>query len=106
MSAHVDVAQRAPEAILDHPVDHLLIAELHAVAHAIYVVRRIRHRLLSTGDHNLPVAGLEPGSADLLDGHRGYCRRNSRLDRSLTRGRLSDAALDDVAEDDLLDVVD
>ena len=75
--AHVDVAERAPESILDHPVDERLIAELHAAAHSIVVVRRVRHRFLSAGDDHLSVArldrlrgehhGLESRAAHLVD---------------------------------------
>ena len=59
VAAHVDVAERTPEAVFDHAVDEHLIAELHAAAHSIVVVRRVRHRLLSARHHDLPVAGFD-----------------------------------------------
>ena len=80
VAAHVDVAERAPEPVLDHPVDHRLIAELDAAAHSIDVVRRVRHRLLPAGDDDLRVArldrlrgehhGLEARAAHLVDRER------------------------------------
>ena len=66
---------------MDHAVDHRLVAGLDAVAHAVDVVRRARHRLLAAGDDALGVArldglrgehhGLESGAADLVDRERG-----------------------------------
>ena len=76
--SHVHVAGAAPEAVLDHAVDHGLIADLHAAPHAVHVVRRVAHALLTAGDDDLRVAGLdglrrqhdglEPRAAHLVDG--------------------------------------
>ena len=115
VAAHVDVAEGAPQAVLDHAVDERLIAELHAAAHSIVVIGRVGHRLLAAGDDDLAVArldrlrgehhGLEPRAAHLVDRQRRNGRGNARLDRGLPRRRLSNAALDDVAHDDFFDVV-
>jgi hypothetical protein len=115
MPAHVDVAERAPEPVLDHAVHELLVAELHAVPHAIEIVRRVRHRFLPTCDDDLTIPrldrlrgkhdGFQPRAADFIDRERGDAGGNSRLERRLPRGGLAHAALDDVAEDDLLDFV-
>ena len=114
VAAHVDVARRAPEPIADHAVHHLLIAELHAVAHAVDVVRRVGHRLHPAGDDDFGVArldglgrehhGLEPGAADLVDGHGADTRGNARLEHRLPRRRLPHAALHDIAHDDFFHV--
>ena len=104
-------AHQSPSLIM--PSTICLIAELHAVAHAVDVVRRVGHRLLSAGDDDLRVArldrlrgehhGLESGAADLVDRERGDGRGDAGLERGLARRRLADAALDDVAHDDFVD---
>src|SRR5665647_2709410 len=57
VATHVDVTASTPESVLDHAVDHFLVAEFHAVPHTIDVVWGVRHRFLSAGDDNLLVAG-------------------------------------------------
>src|SRR5689334_20845173 len=93
VAAHVDVTCSAPESILDHAVDHLLIAELGAVPHTIDIVRSIRHRLLTAGDDHLLVTrldrlagehhGLEPRAANLVNGECADARGNSCLEQCL-----------------------
>jgi hypothetical protein len=114
--AHVHVAERAPEAVLDHAVDDCLVAELHAAAHSVVVVRRVGHRLLPAGDDDLTIArldrlrrehhGLEARAAHFVDGQRRDRRRNPRLEHRLPARRLTDAALNDVAHDHFFDVVE
>ena len=53
--AHVVAVEGVPEAVLDHGVDHLEVAHLHAVAQ-MRAVRRLAHRFLAAGDHDLGIA--------------------------------------------------
>ena len=112
MAAHVHATARAPQPVLDHAVDHLLVAELHAIAHAIHIERRVRHRLHSTGDDDFRVPrldrlrgkhhGLEARAAHLVDGDRAHRGRDTGLEHCLPRRRLPDAALQHVAHDDFV----
>src|SRR5665647_2626668 len=105
VAAHVDVAACTPESVLDHAVDHFLVAEFHAVPHTIDVVWGVRHRLLSAGDDNLLVACLDrlgrkhhrfkAGSTDLVDSQRRDVGRKSRLQESLSGWRLTGSSLKD-----------
>ena len=115
VSAHVHITKGAPESVLDHSVDELLVAELHAVAHAIDIVWRIGHRLLAACNDDLRVASpnrlggehyrLEARAADLVDGEGGDGRGESRFQCCLTSRRLPDATLDHVAHDDFVDLI-
>ena len=91
-----------------------LIAELHAAAHSIDVVRRVRHRLLTAGDDRparspalidcaASITALRPEPQTLLIVSADTVAGMPDLMRRLTRRRLADAALDDVAHDHFFD---
>ena len=113
VAAHVHMTERAPEAILDQAVGHRLLAELHAVAQPVHVVGRIAHGLHATGHEGLTVTGLDglrrehhglqPGSADLVDGVGGDMRRYAPLHGGLARGGLPHAGLHDIPHDHFVD---
>ncbi len=110
---HVAAAERIPQAIVDHAVDHGLVAGLDADTHAVDVVRRARHRLLSAGHDALRVARLdrlrgkhdrlEPRSADLVDRERGNSRRQAGMNQRLARRGLSAATLHHLPHDHFFD---
>src|SRR5262249_763080 len=111
--AHVIVAERIPQAVVDYAVDHRLVAGLDPLPHPVDVVRRRRHRLLAAGEDALPVAGADrlrgqhhgaqAGTAHFVDGDRGDRRGDAAVDHRLARGRLAGAALHHLAHDDFVD---
>src|SRR6201999_181420 len=78
-------------------------------------VGRLAHRLHATGDGDLEVAGADRlvGQAEgphargayLVDRLRGALLRDAALDLGLARGDLALAGLQDLAVDDLLDLL-
>ena len=112
---HVRVGERIPQPIANHAVDELAVAGLDAAAHAVHVVRRVRHRLEAARDDAVFVTGLdrlrrehhrlEPRAAHLVDRHGGDRARQPRMNRGLPRGRLPFATLQHVAHDDFVDRV-
>jgi hypothetical protein len=111
--AHVAAAERVPEPVVDHAVEHRLMAGLDPLPHPEDVMRRGRHRFLPARDDALGVArldrlggehhGLETGAADLVDGERGNGGGDAGVDHRLARGGLTRAALHHLAHDDFLD---
>src|SRR3954469_9458329 len=115
MTAHVDVTRSAPESVLDHSVDHLLIGELYSATHSVDVVGCVRHRLLAARYYYLSIPGfdclrrehhcLETGAAHLVDRYgRDSCRKTS-LQGRLTSRCLTCSALDDVTHDDFVHII-
>ena len=115
VTAHVTVEKSAPEAVVDQAVHHVLAAELHAAPVPEQVVRRVRHRFRAAGHDDLGVARLDrlrrqhhrlqPRAADLVYGDRRHRGRDATADRSLARRRLTNAALQDLPEDHVLNLV-
>src|SRR5205814_4579150 len=79
--AHMAVLEGAPQAVVDHGIDRLLVAVLPTRASAEEQVRGAAHALLPAGDDEVGVAGadrlgrqhhcLEAAAAHLVDRHRG-----------------------------------
>src|SRR5207249_5511748 len=94
--AHVVAIKGVPQAVLDHGVDHLVVAHLHAVAKML-AVRGHAHRFLAARDHDLAVAvedGLiaerdrtQPRAAELIDTPGRALHRDAGPDRRLA-GRV------------------
>ena len=115
-AAHVAVVERAPQAVADHLVDELPVAEPVSVAPVLHQVRRPRHVLHAAGDEALGVTradrlrrerdGLQPAAAHLVDRGRGNAFGEARADRGLTRGVLAETGLEHVAHEHLVDGVD
>jgi hypothetical protein len=66
--AHVTLLERAPQAVVDHRVDHRAVAEPHPLARFRQQVRTVAHRLHPAGDYDARVAGGD-----------GLCRQHHRL---------------------------
>ena len=91
------------------------VAHPEAEAGAGQQVGRLAHRLHAAGDGDLGVAGADrlvgdaerahARGADLVDRLRGDLLRDAALDLGLARGDLALAGLQDLAEDDLLDLL-
>ena len=91
------------------------VAHPEAEARVRQQVGRLAHRLHAAGDGDLAVAGADPlvgeaerahaRGADLVDRFRGDLLRDAALDLGLARGNLALAGLQDLAEDDLLDLL-
>jgi hypothetical protein len=111
--AHVVAVEGVPQAVLDHGVDHLVVAHLVAGAH-VGAMRRQRHVLLAAGHHDGAVAGQdllrrdgdgpEARAADLVEGPGGGAVGDAGLDGGLARRVLALARGQHLAEDDLVDV--
>ena len=101
-----------PQPVLDHGVDHLERAHLHAVAQMLGV-RRHAHGLLAAGDHDLAVAvqdrliaerdRAQARTAQLVDAPGGAFDRNAGGDRGLPRRVLALTGGQDLPHDDFGD---
>ena len=74
--AHVIAVEGVPQAVLDHRVDHLEVAHLHAVAQML-AVRRQRHRFLAAGGDDL---GIAIGDLLQAERHRAQARAAELVD--------------------------
>ena len=112
---HLLAAERVAQAVVDHRVDRLGVAHAEAEARLLEQVRRVAHRLHAAGDADVEVAGADrgvedpgrahAGRADLVDRLRGDLLRDAGLDLRLARGDLALAGLQDLAHDDVLDLL-
>src|SRR6266404_1871946 len=112
-AAHMPVVERAPQAVLDHGIDQLAVAEPVALARSLLQVRRVGHRLHSTRDRDVNLAdsygigrqhhSFQPGAANLVDCKRGHTVRSARSQRHLPGRILPVARLNDVAHYDFID---
>ncbi len=113
--AHVHVAGRAPQAVVDGRVDDGAVAEPVAGARLRQQVGRHVHALHAAGHDEVGVAGtngrcahhhrLQPGAADLVDGRGADALRQAGPQGSLAGRRLADARLEDLAHDRLVDIL-
>ena len=111
---HVDVVKGVPQAVVNHRVDDLAVADAQAFSHARQQIRTIAHRLHAAGHRRVDVPkrdrlrgehhGLEPGAADLVDRERPDLVREAAIERRLSRRCLAQARADDIAHDALFDV--
>ncbi len=112
---HVEAVEGRGEAVEDHVVEHLAVAELVPEARLRQEVRRSRHGLHPAGhddvvppreDHELrDLDRPDRGGADLVDRVGGHLLRDSRCDRRLPRRRLAGARLQHLAHHDVADVL-
>ena len=112
---HLLLGEGVGEAVVGHRVDRLDVAHPEAEAGAGQQVGRLAHRLHAAGHGDLGVAGADrlvgeadrahARGADLVDRLRGDLLRDAALDLGLARGDLALAGLQDLAEDDLLDLL-
>src|SRR6476646_7254139 len=108
--AHVVAVEGIPETVLDHGIDHLEIAHLHAAAQ-MRAVRRLAHGFLAAGHHDLGIAvedGLvaerhraQAGTAELVDAPGRALDRDSRRDRSLAGRVLALTGGENLTQNDL-----
>ena len=112
---HLLLGEGVGEAVVGHRVDRADVAHAEAEAGARQQVGRLAHRLHAAGDGDLGVAGADrhvgdaerahARGADLVDRLRGDLLGDAALDLGLARGDLPLAGLQDLAEDDLLDLL-
>src|SRR5271156_5716642 len=107
--AHVKIFVYVPQAVVDHGIDHFLIAEAEAAACAFQQIRAIGHGLHAASDDHFRFAqlhrlrreadGLQTGAANFVDGHCRDARIEAAAQRRLARGILAQARLHNVAQD-------
>ncbi len=112
---HLLAGEGVGEPVVGHRVERLHVAHPEAEARVRQQVGRLAHRLHAAGDGDVEVAGADrlvgeaerahARGADLVDRLRGDLLRDAALDLGLARGDLALAGLQDLAEDDLLDLL-
>ena len=110
---HVPVVERAPQAVVDHRVEHRRIAQSRPPASLGQHERGVRHRFHAPGDRDLELTGPDhlighrdrrrPRQADLVDRDGRDLDRDARRDRRLPSGDLPLPGLQHVAHDRVLD---
>jgi hypothetical protein len=111
---HVQTVEGRDQPVVDHQVDELAVAHPVAEACSRQCVRRVRHRLHPAGHDHLVFAGPDhqigdlhgahARRADLVDRVGGHVDRKAGRDRCLPRRRLTDAGLEHLAHDHVLDL--
>ncbi len=114
-TAHGLIGERVPEAVVVHVVLDDDVAVLVPGAGLLEQVRGQGHRLLSAGDDDvvLPCPDqlrclgdrIDAREAQLIDRDRRHAHRDARLGGGLTCRSLTEAGLEDLAHDDVFDLV-
>ena len=115
MNAHVHIADRAPQPVMDGGVDELSVSDPVAGARArqqvwpqVHVLHAARHdhiRVPGADRRGADHHRLEPRTAHLVDGGRAHAVGQTGLEGRLPRGCLSGPGLDDLAHDRLVDAL-
>ena len=101
-----------PQAILQHRIDHLHLAHLHAIAQ-MGGMRRLAHALLAADHHDRGIAvpdrlpaesdRAQARAAQLVDAERSLVDRNAGIDRRLPRRVLALRRGQNLTHDDFVD---
>src|ERR1700730_13716381 len=107
--SHMEVFVRVPQPVVNHGVNEPSIAQAISGARLRQKIRRVGHGLHATSDDDLGFPelnglpgqcyGLEARAADFVDGQSGNARITAPFERGLAGRVLSEARLEDVAED-------
>jgi hypothetical protein len=110
---HVRVAERAPESILNHDIDQLIVTHSDPPPAVRQHVRRFAHVFHASGHDAIGISGLDrlgrhnygfhPRSADFIDGCRRDVLTDAGSDSGLACRILSQACLQDVSHDYFVD---
>ena len=110
---HVIAVVNVPEAVVDHTIDGDGVAHAKSLTCLGQQVGGVRHRLHATGDDDLGVSGLnclggesnglQPRSANLVNGHSADLRRKAAEDGRLARRVLAFTRCHYVAHDAFID---
>ena len=110
--AHHHLGHGTKESVAVHAVHQILIAQAHAPARTLHIIRKTRHGFGATGEHAIEIAlrdffhaqrdGLHPRGAGHVDGVGGNLFRDTRADGNLAGDVGASAGLARVAEDSLL----
>ena len=113
--AHVAIVEGAPQAVVDHRVDHRCVTQARARACGRQQVRRVRHRLHAACDRDLELPGADhlvcdrdrgcARQAHLVDGEPGHLLRDTGGHGRLPGRDLALTRLQDVSHDGVLDPV-
>ena len=113
--AHVKIFVHVPQTVVDHGINHFLIAQAETAARAFQQVRTIGHGFHAAGDDHFGFAelhrlrreadGFQSGAANFVDSHGRHARVEAAAQRGLTRGILAEARLDDVAQNRFVNLI-
>ena len=112
---HEARVERAPQSVGDDRILQLGVAVTETTARSGRDVRRVRHALHATRDHDVGVAGLDhligevnridSRQAHLVDVHGGNVHRDAGFHRRLTAGHLSLSGHQHLTHDHVLDFI-
>ena len=104
---------RVEQPVVRHRVDECLVADGDAPARLPDQIRRVRHALHATGDHDVRLPSgdrlraerhrLQAGSPHLVHRERGDFDGHARIDTAPVGRVLAEPGLEHVAHDDLVD---
>ena len=107
--AHVVILVNVPQSIINHRIDHFLIAQPESRTRALQQIRAVRHRLHPARHHHFRFAQLhrlrrqphrlQPGSAYLINSHRGHAWVQPAAQSRLPRRILPQPGLHHVSQD-------
>ena len=110
------IVVRIPEAIIDHRVDHVLVAhteprsgtcqEIGSIAHALHPARDDYFTVARENGLSAEHDCLHAASTDFVDRQGRHRLRQTRIDRSLPCGRLTHAGRENVAHEDFRHLLD
>ena len=115
LDEHLLARERVGEPVVDHRIEHLRVP--HAIAETCLreQVGRARHRLHPSSNTDLQLAGADrlvqqhrgaqARRAHLVDGLRGHLLGDAGFDLCLARGDLALTSLQDLAHDDVFDLL-
>ena len=113
--AHVMLLESAPESVVDHRVNQLLVTVAEPLARPRQQEGRVAHRLHPASDDDLSVAqlqrlsplddGLEPRTADFVDRDRRDGGRQPAVNGRLPRWGLAEPGLNHAAQHDFVNFI-
>ena len=109
------IVEGIPQAVLDHAVDQLTVAQTQPGTRAVDQVWRLTHAFLPPGDNHFGVTTadrlhrqmdrLQTRTADLIDGQRRYAIGQPGVQRGLTCRVLATTGRQHLTEDHFIHLI-